>query len=104
MPPKRPRSSPRRAAAPAPASASASTAGAADAVRAAGTDNEAKAPARGLDDPAFDCSVHIHASKTPRVINLSVERAAIDDIAARTPGTVRRTSEVGDAIAARVAG
>lgn len=66
--------------APAPASASASAAGAVDAVRAAGTDNEAKAPAGGLDDPAFDCSVHIHASKTPRVINLSVRRAAIDDM------------------------
>jgi 3-isopropylmalate dehydrogenase len=31
-----------------------------------------------------------------------VERAVIDDIAARTAGTTRRTSEVGDAIAARV--
>jgi 3-isopropylmalate dehydrogenase len=31
-----------------------------------------------------------------------VERAVIADIAARTPGATRRTSEVGDAIAARV--
>ena len=34
----------------------------------------------------------------------AIERAAIDDLAARAPGTTRRTSEVGDAIAARVAG
>jgi 3-isopropylmalate dehydrogenase len=33
-----------------------------------------------------------------------VERAAIDDIASRGSASVRRTSEVGDAIAARVAG
>jgi 3-isopropylmalate dehydrogenase len=33
-----------------------------------------------------------------------VERAVIDDLAERTPGTTRRTSEVGDAIAARVGG
>jgi 3-isopropylmalate dehydrogenase len=33
-----------------------------------------------------------------------VEDAAIADMAERTPGAVRRTSEVGDAIAARVAG
>jgi 3-isopropylmalate dehydrogenase len=33
-----------------------------------------------------------------------VETAAIADLAARTPGTTRRTSQVGDAIAARVAG
>lgn len=33
-----------------------------------------------------------------------VERAAIADIAGRSAGTARRTSEVGDAIAARVAG
>jgi 3-isopropylmalate dehydrogenase len=33
-----------------------------------------------------------------------VERAVIADLAERTPGTTRRTSEVGDAIAARVAG
>ncbi len=33
-----------------------------------------------------------------------VETAVIADLAARTPGTTRRTSEVGDAIAARVAG
>ena len=34
----------------------------------------------------------------------AIETAVIDDLAARTPGTTRRTSEVGDAIAARVAG
>ncbi|MET1058393.1 MAG: isocitrate/isopropylmalate family dehydrogenase, partial [Nocardioides sp.] len=34
----------------------------------------------------------------------AVETAAIADLADRTPGTTRRTSEVGDAIAARVAG
>jgi 3-isopropylmalate dehydrogenase len=34
----------------------------------------------------------------------AVERAAIDDMAERLPGATRRTSEVGDAIAARVAG
>jgi 3-isopropylmalate dehydrogenase len=34
----------------------------------------------------------------------AVERAVIDDLAARTPGTTRRTPEVGDAIAALVAG
>ncbi len=34
----------------------------------------------------------------------AVEAAAIADLAERTPGTTRRTSEVGDAIAARVAG
>ena len=34
----------------------------------------------------------------------AIERAVIDDLAARTPGTTRRTPEVGDAIAARVAG
>jgi 3-isopropylmalate dehydrogenase len=33
-----------------------------------------------------------------------VERAVIADLAERTPGTTRRTSEVGDAIAARAAG
>ena len=33
----------------------------------------------------------------------TVERAAIADLAERTPGRTRRTSEVGDAIAARVA-
>jgi 3-isopropylmalate dehydrogenase len=32
----------------------------------------------------------------------AVEAAVIEDLAARTPGTARRTSEVGDAIAARV--
>jgi 3-isopropylmalate dehydrogenase len=32
-----------------------------------------------------------------------VEAAVVDDLAAREPGTARRTSEVGDAIAARVA-
>ena len=34
----------------------------------------------------------------------AVERAAIADIAERVPGTARRTAEVGDAIASRVAG
>ena len=34
----------------------------------------------------------------------TVERAVIDDLAAREPGATRRTSEVGDAIAARVTG
>ena len=34
----------------------------------------------------------------------AIETAAIDDLAARTPGGSRRTAEVGDAIAARVAG
>jgi len=34
----------------------------------------------------------------------AIERAVIDDLAARSPGTTRRTPEVGDAIAARVAG
>ncbi len=34
----------------------------------------------------------------------AVERAAVADLADRVPGTVRRTAEVGDAIAARVAG
>ena len=34
----------------------------------------------------------------------AIERAVIDDLAARVPGTTRRTPEVGDAIAARVAG
>ncbi len=34
----------------------------------------------------------------------AVETAAIADLAGRTPGSARRTSEVGDAIAARVAG
>ncbi|WP_121252144.1 3-isopropylmalate dehydrogenase [Nocardioides ferulae] len=34
----------------------------------------------------------------------AVERAVIDDLAARAHGATRRTSEVGDAIAARVAG
>ena len=34
----------------------------------------------------------------------AIERAVIDDLAARAPGTTRRTPEVGDAIAARVAG
>ncbi|HEU5037404.1 MAG TPA: 3-isopropylmalate dehydrogenase [Nocardioides sp.] len=34
----------------------------------------------------------------------AVERAVIDDLAARRPGATRRTSEVGDAIAARVSG
>ncbi len=33
-----------------------------------------------------------------------IERAVIDDLAARVPGTTRTTSEVGDAIAARVSG
>ncbi|MDF1602907.1 3-isopropylmalate dehydrogenase [Nocardioides sp. YIM 152315] len=33
----------------------------------------------------------------------AIETAAIDDLAARTPGAARRTPEVGDAIAARVA-
>ncbi|MCB0907831.1 MAG: 3-isopropylmalate dehydrogenase, partial [Nocardioidaceae bacterium] len=34
----------------------------------------------------------------------TVERAVLADLADRTPGTTRRTPEVGDAIAARVAG
>jgi 3-isopropylmalate dehydrogenase len=34
----------------------------------------------------------------------SVERAAVGDLAERVPGSTRRTSEVGDAIAGRVAG
>jgi len=34
----------------------------------------------------------------------TVERAVLADLADRTPGTTRRTSDVGDAIAARVAG
>ena len=34
----------------------------------------------------------------------TVESAVLADLAARTPGATRRTSEVGDAIAARVAG
>ena len=33
-----------------------------------------------------------------------VERAVLADLAERVPGTTRRTAEVGDAIAARVAG
>jgi 3-isopropylmalate dehydrogenase len=33
----------------------------------------------------------------------AVERAVLEDLAARTPGTTRRTSEVGDAVAARLA-
>ncbi|HEU4812451.1 MAG TPA: 3-isopropylmalate dehydrogenase [Nocardioides sp.] len=33
-----------------------------------------------------------------------IERAVIDDLSERTPGTTRRTTEVGDAIAARVTG
>jgi 3-isopropylmalate dehydrogenase len=33
----------------------------------------------------------------------SVEDAVVADLAARAPGSTRRTSEVGDAIAARVA-
>ena len=32
----------------------------------------------------------------------AVERAVLEDLAARTPGTTRRTSEVGDAIVARI--
>ena len=34
----------------------------------------------------------------------AVEAAVVADIAERTPGATRRTSEVGDAVAARVAG
>ncbi|GAB3782561.1 3-isopropylmalate dehydrogenase [Nocardioides ungokensis] len=34
----------------------------------------------------------------------AVETAVIDDLATRTPGTARRTTEIGDAVAARVAG
>jgi 3-isopropylmalate dehydrogenase len=34
----------------------------------------------------------------------AIERAVIDDLAARVPGTTRTTAEVGDAIAARVSG
>jgi len=34
----------------------------------------------------------------------AVETAVIDDLAARAPGTTRRTTEIGDAVAARVAG
>ncbi|GAB2460056.1 3-isopropylmalate dehydrogenase [Nocardioides hungaricus] len=34
----------------------------------------------------------------------TIETAVVDDLAARTPGAARRTAEVGDAIAARVAG
>jgi 3-isopropylmalate dehydrogenase len=34
----------------------------------------------------------------------AVERAVVDDLAARVPGTARPTAEIGDAIAARVAG
>jgi len=34
----------------------------------------------------------------------AIERAVIDDLAARVPGTTRTTSEVGDAIAARLSG
>jgi 3-isopropylmalate dehydrogenase len=34
----------------------------------------------------------------------AIERAAIDDLAARVPGTTRTTAEVGDAMAARVTG
>jgi 3-isopropylmalate dehydrogenase len=34
----------------------------------------------------------------------AIERAVIDDLAARVPGTTRRTPEVGDAIAARLSG
>ena len=34
----------------------------------------------------------------------AIERAVIDDLAARGPGTTRRTPEVGDAIAARLSG
>ena len=33
----------------------------------------------------------------------AVERAVIDDLAGRAPGTTRRTAEIGDAVAARVA-
>ncbi|GAA2147353.1 3-isopropylmalate dehydrogenase [Nocardioides koreensis] len=34
----------------------------------------------------------------------AVEHAVIEDLAARTPGATRRTTEIGDAVAARVAG
>jgi len=34
----------------------------------------------------------------------TIESAVVADLAARTPGAARRTSEIGDAIAARVAG
>ena len=34
----------------------------------------------------------------------TVEYAVVADLAARTPGTTRTTTQVGDAIAARVAG
>ncbi|MGN6783284.1 MAG: isocitrate/isopropylmalate family dehydrogenase, partial [Marmoricola sp.] len=34
----------------------------------------------------------------------TIEAAVVADLAAREPGTTRRTSEVGDAIAARVSG
>jgi 3-isopropylmalate dehydrogenase len=34
----------------------------------------------------------------------TVEQAVVDDLAAREPGSSRRTAEVGDAVAARVAG
>jgi 3-isopropylmalate dehydrogenase len=34
----------------------------------------------------------------------AVEDAVVADLAARTPGTTRRTAEIGDAIAARLAG
>ena len=34
----------------------------------------------------------------------TVEAAVLADLAARTPGATRRTSEVGDAIAARASG
>jgi 3-isopropylmalate dehydrogenase len=34
----------------------------------------------------------------------TIEAAVVDDLAAREAGTTRRTSEVGDAIAARVSG
>jgi 3-isopropylmalate dehydrogenase len=33
-----------------------------------------------------------------------VERAVVDDLAARTPGATLTTAEIGDSIAARVAG
>jgi 3-isopropylmalate dehydrogenase len=43
---------------------------------------------------------HLGLDEAARV----VEEAVVADLAARTPGTARRTAEVGDAIAARVAG
>ena len=57
-------------------------------------------PDRG-DPVRRRCCSSTSASTTPPA---RVEDAVVADLAARAPGAARRTSEVGDAIAARVAG